>query len=271
MTTQNGSSVALDYIRIAAWSPRAYTGVLARIMTAWPEEWKQGNWLQYAGWRKEGFFIGHGEQRRKSHTIINVSGELSQRLLPTLKNLTGWYSTRLDVQMTIDHPKRDDRRLSYVRDACKGSNTTLIESNENDTLYLGSRTSDLFTRLYEKYLDDKPYLRLEFELKGTRSRAAWEAITMGEPLSNIFKYYLDRSRLPDFAKLWFKDETAIATAEAMNSARLENAKKKLAWIRSLDACMEKSMGDHDIGDEVKEIVRSWAKYANHLDNLDEES
>ncbi|GAH01447.1 unnamed protein product, partial [marine sediment metagenome] len=186
----------LDYLRIASWTVGSYSHILARIMLAWPEDWEQSGWLQYKGWKKEAFFIGHGTQQGKAHTIINVSGNLSQKLLPTLRALENWYATRIDLQITIDACVMGDDSLSMLRDDCATKNTTLIESIENDTLYLGSRSSEVFLRLYEKILENKKYLRLEFELKGQRARTCWAAITKGESLDRVFKYYNKRSKLP---------------------------------------------------------------------------
>lgn len=262
----NTQACALDYIRLASWAEGAYTEIISRIMRAWPDDWKKSRWLQYKGWRKEGFFIGHGEQKKRSHTIINVSGSLSQQLLPTLQTLEGWYCTRIDLQITVKHPMGSGQTLALVRDECDTSNTTLIESQENHTLYLGSRTSELFTRLYEKFLLSNPYLRLEFELKGQRSRAAWQAIIADEPLDRIFTYYLDRSRLPDYAKAWYQVNDAIATQESMRKEQLQSSKKKLEWLKSLDPAVTRYMNDHDISDEVKVLIRVWAKHADYLDN-----
>lgn len=256
-----------DYLRLASWNETAYMNVLARIMTAWPDGWEQSRWLQYKGWRKESFFIGHGMQQKKSHTIINVSGSLAHRLLETLKTLPEWYCTRIDVQITIKATGDLTEALAMVRDDCKTENTTLIESKENDTLYLGSRSSDTFLRLYEKYIGDKKYLRLEFELKGARARAAWDAITNGEPVDKVFKYYNKRCKLPDYAKEWFDAYGVTATKEAMNKEVLHESKKKLEWLQSLDAAVMNYMNNHDIADDVKMLIRAWSAHADFLDRI----
>lgn len=258
-----------DYLRIASWSDRAYSNIVARVMLAWPDDWKQSKWLQYRGWKKESFFIGHGRQQGKSHTVINVSGSLSQKMLPTLRELDEWYCTRIDLQITIDACVMGDDRLAMVRDDCDTKNTTLIESIENDTLYLGSRSSDVFVRLYEKILEDKKYLRLEFELKGQRARACWLAIVQGESIDKVFKYYNKRSKLPGNVKEWFDAYGVAATQEAMNNEILHASRMKLKWLQSLDTAVMKYMNNHDIGDDVKELIRSWAKHADYLDRTND--
>lgn len=231
-------------------------------MRSWEGGWQRGKWLQYKGWRKESLFIGVGEQKHKRHAVLSVSGGLSQRLLPSLKSLDGWYCTRLDLQETIEAP--DYIRLAEIRDECSTGNTTLIESSDNDTLYLGSRTSEIFTRLYEKPLDTM-MLRLEFELKGGRSKMAWRAILDGEIVNNIYRYYLEDSKLPQDVLDLFASIGAETTKNAMRDVALHDIGKTLKWIESLDTSMEKNMNNHEIGEEVKTLVRSWAAYADKLD------
>lgn len=255
----------VDWIRLASWESNAYTDIISRIMLSWPDNWEQSGWLQYKGWKKEAFFIGHGTQQGKQHTIINVSGALSQKLLPTLITLDGWYATRVDLQITVDASVMGDDNLAIVRDYCQTLNTTLIESRDNDTLYLGSRSSDVFLRLYEKILEGKKYLRLEFELKGQRSRACWTAITNGEPTDKIFKHYNQRSKLPGNVKDWFNAYGVSATQEAMNNEVLHAMRLKLEWLQSLDTSVMKYMNSHEIGDEVKTLIRAWSAHADYLD------
>jgi hypothetical protein len=260
--TPQQNTAILDYIRLASWDWEEYAKTLGKIMGSWKGGWKQSKWLQYSGWRKEEFFIGFGEQHQKRHTVAGVSGSLSQRMFESLKAMSSWYATRIDVQVTIYCP--DDLVLSDVRDRCKNKNTTLIESQFNDTLYLGSRESEIFTRLYEKPIVDK-LLRLEFELKGSRARKAWTALCNGELVEKIFLYYLRKSMLPEDIARMFESYDVAATTEIMNQIKEHDNDKVWKWIEGLDSSMEKNMANHQIGESVKTLVRAWAKYADKLD------
>lgn len=253
----------LDFLRLATWDFSAYTETLSRIMLGWSGDWQHGKWLQYTGWRKPQFFMGHGEQDEKWHGVISCSGSLADKMQNSLSNCEGFYATRMDVQVTI--PKPDNISLPALRDEIGHKGTSLISSEENDTLYLGARTSELFTRLYEKPLDQM-YLRLEFELKSTRARNAWLAIQKGEVAHPIFDYYLERSKLPDYVKAHFIDEDSESTLHAMNAEIAADNQKILKWVKSLDASMMKHMGNHEIGGEVREIIRAWSVYTNNIDN-----
>jgi len=231
-------------------------------MQNWPDDWERGKWLQYAGWRKESFFIGMGEQQKKRHSIMHASGFLAHTMHPVFMDYDKWYCTRIDIQRTVKKPEWVDLPKLYKHLGKNG--TSLISSDENDTLYLGSRTSDKFTRLYEKLFEEM-YLRLEFELKGKRALKAWQAIKNGEDVDRVYDYYLSELKLPiRYIKL-FKNIEHKETDKAMTEERLHSAEKKLAWIMSLDATMLKAIGDHDIGERTKTIVRSWARHADKID------
>lgn len=254
----------IDYLRLASWEYNAYVEMMPFLMESWPKQWTRGKWLQYVGWRKEGIFVGRGMQGNKAHTIINISGALSQNWYLNFLTLDGWYCTRIDLQRTIETPLSDDENLSVIRDDCDTPKTTLIESEENDTLYLGSRTADKFTRLYEKILD-KTYLRLEFELKGFRSRATWDALRAGETADSIFVFYLERSKLPERIRFEYGNHGEKATDKVMRLQIEHDDQKKLKWLQSLDDSMGVNMASHAIGEQVKMIVRAWAKFADYLD------
>ena len=254
----------LDYLRLATWDYDSYLSTKAKLISGWPAHWLPGKWLQYKGWRKEQLFIGHGEQRGERHCLTHISGFLSQRLYPSFAKIPEWYATRIDVQVTIELPEGYNG-LRDIRDAVDGAATSLIESENNATLYLGKRSSDIFTRLYEKPIMANMFLRLEFELKGARSRAAWLAISDKETPAAIFKYYLSRVGLPVYVQMWFEDVTVEATERAMRDEIESDDKKKLAWLISLEASIREHMSNSNIGHEVKNIVRLWAEYADELD------
>lgn len=253
---------SLDYLRLASFEFN-YPSLVAGILKWHPGGWKPGRWLQYKGWKKESYFVGVGEQDGQRHMIVSASGMESNRLAAFMDGYLAFYCTRIDVQRTIKRPKNTS--LRRIRKATKTENCTLIQSKENDTLYIGSRASSCFTRLYEKPLGEM-YLRLEFELKSKRARAAWSAMVHGKTPSNIFSHYLKKSKIPETVKEWFAEVGDDDTFEADNEAVLHSAKKKLKWLRSLDSSMERAMANHEIGEEVKQLVRSWAKHATYLDN-----
>jgi hypothetical protein len=257
----------IDFLRMGSWNYEAYPKTLSDIMENWPGDWKQGKWLQYTGWRKEGLFIGHGIQGHKRHHIMSISGHLAQQTYKSLLNREYWYSTRIDFQVTILRP--NDVDLAEVHARVGKIKSTLISSRENDTLYLGTRTNPLFTRLYEKPLGQM-YLRLEFELKSHRAKDAWQALRNGRSPDEIFQYYLVKVKLPDDIKQLFIDADQD-TSDLASRVEIETDNQKiLDWLYSLDASIYRHMSNHDIGEQVGEIIMSWANYARVID-FDEEN
>ncbi len=252
----------LDYLRLASWGHVPYTEVMSNLMQNWPDEWERGKWLQYAGWRKESFFIGMGEQAKKRHAIMQASGYLAHTMYPVFRDFHGWYCTRFDIQRTVKKPEWCNLPKLHKLLGKKG--TSLISSEENDTIYIGSRSSDKFIRLYEKLFDEM-YLRLEFELKGKRALMAWEALNSGEDCDRVFDYYLAELRLPARYIKLYKNAEHNATEKAMNKEREHSAEKKIAWIVSLDESMRNAISDHDIGERTKVLVRAWSEYADNID------
>lgn len=255
---------SLDYLRLASFDFN-YSKLIAEFMNGWNEQWKRSKWLQYDGWKLGKLFVGVGEQSHKRHMIMSISGSETHKLAEWMHDQLSFYATRLDVQRTIEKPKHS--QLRRIQKSTKTNNCTLIESPENHTLYIGSRTSDCFTRLYEKPLDTM-YLRLEFELKGKRARSAWGALVHGKTPSHIFAHYLDKSHLPNTVKAWFSAPDDDLSVEFETERLVQSAQKKLAWIRSLDASINQAMACHEIGVQARAIVHMWSQEADRLDELD---
>lgn len=251
----------LDYLRIASWDYSAYPYLLSELMEIKPGDWQQSHWLQYAGWRRDELFMGHGEQNGNRHCVLHISGSQSHEMQSIFMPLIDWYATRIDVQVTIPLPELD---LAKIHKSLGAKISTLISSEKNKTLYVGSRTSEVFTRLYEKPLDIM-YLRLEFELKGNTARMVWKAIQKGKSVGDVFGYYLDKSKLPEAAKIYYRDADNNCSDLALIDETVHTAEIKLAWLQSLDASVMRAISDHEIGERVKLLVMSWANYASNLD------
>ena len=252
----------LDYIRLATWGDSDQQIATSEIMEESPGEWEFSKWLQYTGWRKEQIFVGRGEQKGQRHGIIQISGRQAQDKLALMLRNVDHYCTRIDFQVTIPLPP--DVSLTKVHKSLGKKISTLISSEMNDTLYIGNRTSDIFTRCYVKPLEQL-WLRLEFELKGERSRAAWRALLAGENPDRIFKYYLEKSKLPNVVKKHFMDPDVDATNKAMREQTLMDANVKLIWLQSLDKCIFEMMNNHDIDEQTKQLIRAWAAMADNID------
>jgi hypothetical protein len=254
----------LDYLRLATWNTTAYAHMAAEIMRVWTWDYQPGKWLQYSGHRAKSFFMGSGEQDKRRHHVVSASGSLAERMRKSLMLFDGFYATRVDLQMTIEKPTWVD--LGKLHKSLGKKKTTLISSEENDSLYFGNRESDKFARLYEKPLSDKTFLRLEFELKGKMAAGSWNAMLGGESVGNVYKRLLIQSILPIKFMNMFENADDSATDKALRAEIEHDNQKTLKWIMSLDNCMRRHINNHEIGDQVIEIIRSWSIEAHQVDN-----
>lgn len=257
----------LDFLRLATWETPEHNFLTSHLLQNIEGQWEQSKWLQYKGWKNKTIFVGLGEQNGERHGIVNVSGYFSDTAYVNLLEWPTYYCTRMDVQITVKQPEcvHLDEVYARVKNHTKAS---LIQSDENDTLYLGARESAIFTRLYEKILDTK-YLRLEFELKGGRARAAWRAIRAGATSDNVFSHYLKSVKLPSDIKNLFDLAEDGETDYAMTAEILKDDQKTLAWLQSIDGAFMKALGNHNIGEEVHHILQGWVSYAGNLDMMRE--
>ena len=145
---------------------------------------------------------------------------------------------------------------------------SIIQSELNDTLYVGARTSDVFTRLYEKPLDEM-HLRLEFEFKGKVARGIWLALQAKNTPDEIFQHYLKKSKLPDYVKKHYFDVQDGETAFAIRQEIAKTDAAKLTWLQSCDSSVRQALYNHNIGDEVQRLVMSWANEAGNVDIIRE--
>ena len=259
---------ALDFIRLATWDMAEHTFLLSDFLLASPGEYQPGKWLQYHGWRKKSHFLGTGEQNKKRHSVVNISGPCADRNYSHLLTAETYYCTRIDIQITI--PKPPELSLREVYDQLKTENrkTSLISSEENDTLYLGARESDVFVRLYEKPLDEL-WLRFEFEFKGKTARAIWLALKSGSTSDECFQHYLQKSKMPDYVKKHYYNAVDGETAFAIRKEIEKSDAKKLAWLQSIDESVRQALYNHNIGSEVSTLVMSWANEAANVDIIKE--
>lgn len=264
------ATAAMDYLRLATWDISEHTYLLSDILSQAPGEFEPGKWLQYHGWRKDGVFLGTGEQRGKRHSVVNISGPCAERNYKNFLQFGTYYGTRIDIQVTIRKPDVVELAEIYAELKKQEIKTSLIQSEKNDTLYVGARTSPVFTRLYEKPLDDM-YLRLEFEFKGKVARGIWLALRAENTVDEIFQHYLKRSKLPGWVTQFFFEAHDGATEFAIRKEIAHDDAKKLTWLQSCDESIRQALYNHNIGREVQALVMSWANEASNVDNIEEKN
>ena len=253
----------IDYIRIATFDTVAYARLCAGLEKKY-HEWKPKRWQQYKGRESTGnVFHGIGQQKRRAHYIIAVSGFQAQDFFrwyqSQLETITvAFYCTRIDIQRTQVRPAKEYRLASYKRLAGKKS---LIQSDTGMTLYIGSRTSDSYWRIYDKTAQA---LRCEVELKGKMAKRCWMALSNGEKIGAVWNRVILRSRVPKIYVDYYRADSEPATLPELDES--PDLEGKLQWLATLDSLVYKLCKDDDLGERAATIIARWAGYAGLLDN-----
>lgn len=261
----------LDYLRLTKFSPtriKEWETLFAHIDT--PAE--EARFLQYRGIRAGGLFFGDARQRSRRHWLLDISGSLSDALFRRAR-IDDCKCTRIDLQVTIDLPHGFDARRLYdeLENAewhGRKRNVALVQSGDGfDTIYIGSRTSERFFRIYVKE-DGKgrKLLRFETEYKSDKAEAMWRSIDwMPGRVSSHLKHEIES--LP---RLKIRALYALAEACGTNSLSpppetRENGGSTWRWLRGdVDKAVRRLMRDHDLGSQVRYLVLEWAEDATEL-------
>jgi hypothetical protein len=138
--------------------------------------------LGFVGTRTRHGFLGDREERQ----MLVVSGSRAKKAI--LLASKGDHCTRIDVQVTV-HLGGEDVSAFLERQAENATRgfhargtarepTKIYKGDKCQTVYVGSRKSDIFVRLYDKHAESKDEewagcVRMEVEFKGKASQALW--------------------------------------------------------------------------------------------------
>jgi hypothetical protein len=116
-----------------------------------------------------------GVREADGYAMISCSGQAAHTEAERLRFLSCWRPSRVDV--AVDVKKHFDVPAAYAR--WQGGTRTKVAAIENETLYIGSRKSLLFWRVYNKAIEMgrpemSPLWRIELELKGERAQQFWK-------------------------------------------------------------------------------------------------
>lgn len=130
---------------------------------------------------------------KKDWSMLQVSGRFAQRALAYAHE--GTQCTRLDLQVTyqVEEGKVEETIRSLYNVACdhKGEEGMPVkvkmieERHKAQTVYIGSRASDYFVRIYDKFEESgkeeyRNCVRVELEIKGRASKAIWQRMCTSE-------------------------------------------------------------------------------------------
>lgn len=194
----------LDWVTLTTWDEKRLVERLPHVLELcklYNGEDKPGRRRGYIGETHEtdngNVFVGKGRQEGTAHFMVIASGQIAHDILPifAVGILAGWARCkRLDIQVTIDRPKGWDQwalanRLNDIGLTIEYKTSTATTPSGGraklSTVYINSRRSDRYYRVYEKMTaGGNICLRLEAELKGrvaeavAKKQAAYGARTL---------------------------------------------------------------------------------------------
>lgn len=257
----------VDYLTLTGF------GVINELATVFydavglaPKETRQ---MQYRGHAVDGLFFGTARQRDNVHAMLRASGERADDMFWRTRDIDA-NCTRIDLQVTIDCPADYDVRELYdvLNEAPRWTwvgkvpNLSFIQSGDGcDTLYIGSRSSRRFIRIYIKpdANGDPKYLRFELESKGARANAVRDAI--GRDPGALKRVLADElERLPDRtnpALAAFMDVVGPMT-QGITEKRVEGQNDTFDWLETqVEPAVIRLLHSHEHSDRMLTILERW--------------
>lgn len=185
------NKVSLDYLRLATYNMESF-GEIAKAMQVIKPSSTSRKWIQYTGMGDDTHFFGHGlTNDGDDHYVAEVSGPESVHLFHY--DFEWVYATRIDLQITCECPEwyeaREFKDAIYPQEAWaeKGRRRKpkLTESDTGHTVNIGSRDSDRYIRIYEKFGEDgRRYIRFEVEYKRKMAKSVYSDLKGAASLSS---------------------------------------------------------------------------------------
>lgn len=257
--------VAIDWVTVGSFDQREPR----RMSTALDGHMKRtregASVMQYRGQAWESGFVGNAEQDDRVHTLCNVTGSYADRcFFDILRYATkGASFTRIDVQLTIELPEwYSARELNDYLAFVLKRRIMLIENSGLDTVYVGSRQSSRYIRIYVKEdSSGKRWLRFEIETKKDRDkvpdRLALFAAKIGRrALVSFFWDEIDKLKLPLEFEQILSAHRVGETAKLPGIVR-DSGEKTFRWLNTTvrKAIMNYAIKSHGRQEFVKEWLR----------------
>lgn len=213
-------------------------GAIMNLETQAVKEQREWHWNRYAGRSLEGISYGC----RDDGAIFRLSGAMADKhWRSAVKNADA--ITRLDLQVTvrIEPPDTQVAEAAYVDASVKANEyerptkvAAIIENGAFRTVYLGSRQSDTFGRIYDKYAESEEaqYIncwRWEVEVKNDLASTLGRRLYLHEhPAAAVHSYlhhwFCGRGTVPRF-------QPGTGVLRVQHRAEPDDDDRTIAWYR----------------------------------------
>jgi hypothetical protein len=269
MTTLNAPMI--DYLTATTWEQHVWAearhGWLSFQLPAHNERR-----MQYGGQRYGNVFFGIGMQRGKPHYMMQASGEDADHAFSTL-DVERFNCTRIDLQVTMPCLTGYYSRALYdaLEDASwigRKRQLAIVQSGDGyDTIYVGNRKSDRFTRIYVKPTDSAgDVIRFEVEYKAAHAHSIFRHLTE-EPndIGDILAQELaDMPSDDEIGTLRHFFTICGETPMKPKIKRVTGQNSTLDWLRTqVDPAVKRLLNSHEWGDATRDLVESWYTYGHN--------
>lgn len=273
---------ACDYLALTTFSQKEsefWLEVVAQMNLKNPTE---AAFAQYkgVGW-DEGVKLVSGPQGEQTHYMLTASGAVADIVLRWVIGQQGLgiesvNCTRFDVQITLPpvlyRPRLSEIALLYQKGELgqftgRGKpNVSAVVGDETDTLYIGSRSSETFARVYDKKV--KPlsevaqiWERYEVEFKGSRAMDLWNKCRkmpenrIDTPIKQALKAHIENlpPAMAELIKAAQHGQVDIGGVMPKHTPRGKNSKVK--WVsRMREALLKAAKLEGKDGEEVRKIL-----------------
>lgn len=245
---------ALDYYRATTGVFNRYYDMVQELV-GFEEVDQKWKFQQYEGNRVGAVGHGQAQQGGQDSYIIDIPGETADDMLYQLV-YSDMKPTRIDMQITIARPEYWDT-LDFYFQMKLGAwpnvprQVTARLSDGADTVYIGSRESDRYIRVYVK---ERHFIRFEVEFKKKLAVKAWDTVRKtgrtaiaGILMAEIEK--LPKSKLLDDCTAQLLRFTGDSVNLAIGRVNATD-ERKVQWLASLLPTIEQMMNDSDYGRTV---------------------
>ena len=220
-------------------------------------------------------FCGVAEQKGAIHYMIQISGELcndNDLLRPIASGIReGWLQCRrVDLQITVIEPKTWIQWGFFNRQKLIKRTVGWVESTNKDgenmaTVYVGSRLSGKFLRVYEKWIAKTRLIRCEYELKGNTAAAFSRMIFDGSATpSALLKLLIQQTNDTELSLLFLPPLEYVKTA--VKPKILTNEPKTEKWLReTVFPSFQNYISNHAANPEILELFKGAINAVEYWD------
>lgn len=267
---------ALDWLTLTSFETEFYKYWEKRLKSH--GELKEKMIPRYQGWaidldRGTGT-VYTGMQNGTEHYMLHLTGPAAEdEKDPAFSFVRQRIATckRIDLQVTVPMPQTWRQFDLLVRLEGRGLTPEYRQSKDKNgcyqTVYVGARTSDRFTRVYVKPSSETMLLRLETEYKDDRARSMAKRLADGDATpSRYLLHELQKTMADDALSLLFEPSLSGAIPLTEKLKVLSTADKTEKWLtQQVYPAFQRHINDHNASGRALAAFYAACKEAMKID------